>query len=170
MISIFNLFQDVYLILYLISFTLDVLVCFATTCWIFKKYLVWKRKHPLPGMVMLLEHFRYLRHDSHTCDAASSPDIRTIHGSISWEKRSQGIPSFAPRCRTAPSDALNRTQRAEWCWLFKATMSASPRIHKMKQHKSYTYATIYIKLESIIYKLHLRFFWNLFIKITQKII
>ena len=30
-------------------------------------------------------------------------------------------------------------------------MSASPRIHKMKQHKRYTYATIYIKLELIIY-------------------
>lgn len=101
--------------------------------------------------------------------SASSPDIRTIHGSISWEKRPQRIPSFAPRCRTAPSDALNRTQRAKWCWLFKATNVCKPKnpqnettqkvhlcynIHKIRINDIYNY--ICVSSEIFLSRLHKR--------------
>ena len=66
-------------------------------------------------------------------------------------KSARNGPHLLPHDAARLQVMLSTERSSKWCWLFKATMSASPRIHKMKQHKRYTYATIYIKLDLNIY-------------------
>lgn len=104
--SHFSLFQDVYLIL----FTLDVLA-FAGN-----GHVAWAKDSP---------RYKAL----HILVMRKSPDIRSIHGSISCDENLPLMKSARHGSHLLPYGSrtakkwCQSNSSSKWCWLFKATMS-----------------------------------------------